>query len=158
MRRANDGDMAFPQNCPSSGPRDPYMTAPRDFRCRYTYQIDYGHPRHIWVVIGAKGALHLHISDLREALTQSGGPRYTGGIEMHYRQPPRYLAHTPPSQDQCWILHGPCWHDGSSLQAEERWIPLWLSNPHDHDGMFRALCASARDQFRKENEDEQEQR
>lgn len=117
------------------------METKGQYRCKYTYVNDFG-PEHTWVVVGAKGALHLHI---RESHTQ--GVRTYGGLEIHYRQPPSYMEHDAPSQDNCWALGGPCWHDGSSTYAEERWIPLWQAAPHDHDGMFQRLKVEYERQF-----------
>lgn len=107
-------------------------------RCEYTYSKQFGSPRHCWTVIGAAGGIHLHIS-IYEGVGASRLP--SGGIEFHYRHPPEYMLDDAPSQDCCSLLKCPCWHDGSSLQATERWIPLWESDPHDHDRMFELLAA-----------------
>lgn len=66
---------------------------------------------------------------------------------MHYRTPPESMRDDPPSSDVCWLLHCPCWHDGSSLAVEEKWIPLWLTRPNDHDEMFLDLCLFADEVF-----------
>lgn len=115
----------------------------RRYRCKYEYTQRFGHPHHEWSLLGAKGGLHLHISDYGEKYQKEYGERYQGGIEIHHRTPPGYMRNDPPSQDECWLLHAPCWHDGSSLQASERWIPLWLINQHDHDHMFAMLAVDA---------------
>lgn len=112
---------------------------PEKYRCKYNYEVVFDSPRHTWSVIGANAGLHLHITDGKR-YAQSEDMRYSGGIEIHYRYPPEYMQDQPPSQDKCWLLKCPCWHDGSSLQASEIWIPRWLMDPHDHDRMFRGLC------------------
>ena len=47
-----------------------------------------------------------------------GRPYKAGGFEVHSRKPV-YDDDQPQSQSNCQILGGPCWHDGSSLQAVE---------------------------------------
>jgi len=113
------------------------------YRCTYEYTTRLGYAYHVWTLVGAKGGLHLHIND-RGKDDKYG--RYSGGIEIHYRTPPEYMSNQPPSQD-CHVLKAPCWHDGSSLQATERWIPIWQSHPHDHDAMFRSLSVEADHHF-----------
>lgn len=108
------------------------------YRSKYEYSCPFGRPRHVWSSVGAQGAMHLHISDCGEEHERKYGERYSGGIEIHYRTPPSNRA---PDHDQCWLLKGPCWHDGSSLAATEHWIPLWLASPEDHDRMFHLLEA-----------------
>ena len=127
------------------------MAREQQFRCQYIYEHSLGCPRHTWTVLGAKGAVHLHITDYGEEHGKKYGERYLGGIEIHYRHPPEYMTEKPPSQDECWLLKCPCWHDGSSLQASEVWIPTWQADPHDHDGMFAMLKNDARQRFEEES-------
>ncbi len=94
----------------------------------------------IWTTLGAAGATHLHIEDYPADYVAKYGEKYFGGIEIHYREAPHYMKNDAPSQDTCWILKAPCWHDGSSLQASEKWIPLWQVDPNNHDRMFKALA------------------
>ena len=86
--------------------------------------------RHVWSVVDERGGLHLWIQ--RAYYDHS----YFGGFEGHYREPPEYRADTPPDNERCWLLDTPCWHDGSSLWAEEYWIPLWQETDGNHDGIF----------------------
>jgi len=113
-----------------------------DCRCKYTYEDDAFAKRHIWTCIGPLGALHLHISEYSEKDHEA-----SGGIEVHYRHPPDYMQDKAPSQDECWLLKCPCWHDGSSMAASDRWIPLWQGAPNDHDGIFRALRSEVASRF-----------
>jgi hypothetical protein len=83
-------------------------------------------------------AMHLHIDDMGEDHGLKYGDRYSGGIEIHYRVPPDYMRDQAPMA-KCWLLGGPCWHDGSSLQATEHWIPMWLVDPHNHERIFGEL-------------------
>jgi hypothetical protein len=109
------------------------------FRCKYTYEDDGFAKRHVWICIGVAGALHLHISEIKQRPGEPEDWKYSGGIEVHYRAPPDYMSEDAPSHDRCWLLKAPCWHDGSSLQATEAWIPLWRASPNDHDHMFALL-------------------
>lgn len=107
------------------------------YRCKYEYANNSIRGEvHTWTVIGPLGGLHLHIHKYKDN-------EYTGGLEIHRRQPSQYQQDDAPSQDQCWLLHCPCWHDGSSLIASEKYIPAWRLDPHDHDGMFAMLCNDA---------------
>lgn len=112
---------------------------PEKYRCKYTYENRLDNPEHLWTVVGAHAGLHLWIRDCKR-YAKSEDMRYSGGLEIHYRYPPEYMENQPPSHDECFLLKAPCWHDGSSLQASEIWIPRWLMDPHDHDRMFRGLC------------------
>jgi hypothetical protein len=123
------------------------------YRCKYEYQRQFGNPLHIWSLVGARGGIHVHITVYSAEFSKKYGQGYSGGIEVHYRNPPKALADQPPSHDECQLLKCPCWHDGSSLQAEEYWIPLWIAAPNDHDGMFRLLERTADKVFADDNDD-----
>ena len=121
-------------------------------RCKYEYNVDCFAKKHIWSVVCGGGALHLWINDMGEKFGHDHpGQRYHGGLEIHYRTPPGYMRHDAPSQDECWLLHAPCWHDGSSLQASETWIPRWKARPHDHDDLFAALTKDAEGRFTEDD-------
>jgi hypothetical protein len=110
---------------------------PDKYRCKYEYSGTPRTPEHTWSILGADAGMHLWI---RGYGGKDDDLRWSGGLEIHYRYPPEHMQNQPPSSDTCWLLKCPCWHDGSSLVASEIWIPRWHRNPHDHDGMFRALC------------------
>ncbi len=110
------------------------------YRGEYVYHNPWGNPKHMWKVVLAGGGIHLYVADMGENYNPEYGERYSGGIEIHYRHPPSYMDHEPPSHDECFLLKAPCWHDGSSLQASEYWIPLWLTDPHNHERMFHLLA------------------
>lgn len=105
------------------------------YRCKYEYTNEFSR-RHVWTVIGRHLAVHLHISECeipgKETINSAG-------IEYHFREPPEHMKDEAPSQDRCWLLGAPCWHDGSSLQASEFWVPIWESAPHNHEHMFALL-------------------
>lgn len=113
------------------------------WRAKYEYSVQFGNPKHCWSIVGPVSGLHLHITDHGEKHAEKYGERYSGGFEIHHRVPPAYMEDQAPSYDDCWLLHCPCWRDGSSLQVSEFWIPLWQADPHDHDRMFEALISDA---------------
>jgi hypothetical protein len=125
----------------------------RQYRCKYEYSKPFGSPNHVYTVIGARGAMHFHVTDMGEAKADEW-LRYSGGLECHYRAPPSYMADQAPSQDACWLLKCPCWHDGTSLYASERVIPFWLSAPNDHERMFQVLIREYEDRFLKIEDDQ----
>ena len=99
-------------------------------RSQYIYtpgSSRHGYDMHTWTTITAGGALHLHITDYganwqdKEYFSE----RFSGGVEVHYRTPPEYMKDDAPSQDKCWLLKCPCWHDGSSNWAMEIWVAMF---------------------------------
>lgn len=106
------------------------------FRCEYVYSKPFGTARHDWRLIGAKGGINLHISG---PYKHTGAEHWTAGLEMHSRLPPDYMRDQAPSHDHCWLLKCPCWHDGTSLYAQEHYLPQWMSDMHAHDRMFADL-------------------
>lgn len=116
------------------------------YRCKYEYSKPWGNPNHVWTVIGARGAIHFHVSDMGERKADAWD-RYSGGLEVHYRSAPDYMADQAPSQDKCWLIGCPCWHDGTSLYASETIIPFWLASPNDHERMFNFLIRDYENRF-----------
>ena len=117
------------------------------YRRKYELSFPFGQPRHVWSIVGAAGGIHLHITDYGDP-RDCGGTRYQGGVEVHWRHPPPSLAGDPPSHDQCWLLGCPCWHDGSSLQASERYIPVWETGGElVHEYIWNMLECDADDHF-----------
>lgn len=117
------------------------------YRCKYEYECRFGQPFHQWSLVAADGGLHLHITDLGIKHEEKYHERYSGGIEVHWRSPPDYMKDKPPSHDECWLLKCPCWHDGSSLQVSEFWIPKWLALKGDQDAMFELLESDMSNRF-----------
>lgn len=114
------------------------------FRNEYRYAPRFGNPEHIWTVTGGRGAIHFHVTDLGKDYKH--GDRYGGGLEVHSRQP-FGNSDDAPSHEKCWLLGGPCWHDGTSLYAQETLIPFWLAAPTDHERIFRLLEREYRERF-----------
>lgn len=108
------------------------------YRNKYTYENRAGTKQHVWTCIGRMGALHLHISE------QPSGECY-GGLEIHYRHPPDYMSNHAP-HEKCWLIGGPCWHDGTSLYVTETVIPMW-HQIKDHDYWFKWMEGEYVDRF-----------
>ncbi|MEC7291740.1 MAG: hypothetical protein VXW22_16810, partial [Pseudomonadota bacterium] len=97
-------------------PPEPGVMPAGELMERYVRQGE----RHNWIVRGPKGAVHIWAEDMTRH-SPSRDPWYglIGGIECHYAEPPDYMHEDAPSREDCWILNGRCWHDGSSLQFSE---------------------------------------
>jgi hypothetical protein len=99
--------------------------------------------KHKWnfAVIGKKGAVHFwRFAPQGEEAFLSDLERVGAGIEQHSRTP-LCEENKPPDHQRCWLTEGPCWHDGSSLYAEEVYMPLWFScNVHgDYEPLWQML-------------------
>lgn len=97
--------------------------------------------RTIFAVVGERGGMHFWFHE------DSDGEKH-GGIEQHSRKP-MYDWDRAPSNDKCWLLDGPCWHDGSSLQAEEFWIPLYNATA-SRGGSFEAIFLALEGEYRRQ--------
>lgn len=103
------------------------------YRKRYvkTWFIDSW--EHRWEIVGARAGAHLSIRPYK-----SGDKiEHSAGLEMHYRNPPAYMGDCAPSHNRCFLLEGPCWHDGTSMYAQERFVPLFLDG--DEDAIFSEM-------------------
>jgi hypothetical protein len=88
-------------------------------RFEYRFSIKDGHERHDWIASGEFGAINIWA----EPSTPGFGDRWYGGIEGHAKSPADYQDAEKPTHNLCWLLLGPCWHDGSSLQFSEEVEP-----------------------------------
>lgn len=129
------------------------VVVPSRYRWRYEMASPYSAMSHTWTLVGALGGVHLHISDNGEEFGRRFGSRFSGGVEAHHRTPPPYMVGQPPSHDECHVLKSPCWHDGSSLIASEKFIPLF-ENGGSHQLIFNALVRLADEWFTTKTEDE----
>ncbi len=100
------------------------------YRCEYRYSKQFGNQHHLWICIGARGAVHLSITVYHDSKDKDAG------LEFHSRTA---TSDEAPNHDLCWLLKAPCWHDGISLYASEHFLPIWQNHPHDHDRMFTTL-------------------
>ena len=80
--------------------------------------------RYVWGVKGEKGGVHVWAQRMSDRAAKIFGTRYYGGIEVHRATPGQYDDPAEPSHTDCWLIGGPCWHDGSSLQFDEQVRPM----------------------------------
>jgi len=88
--------------------------------------------RHWWAVVGDLGGVHFWYSE-----SKHDGQKY-GGVEWHWRERTEDYHTETPSHDDCWVIGGPCWHDGTSLYADEVYIPM--VGHVDDDVIYRFLA------------------
>lgn len=90
-----------------------------------------------YYVFSEFGALQLHVSEYKSG----DGIARSFGLERHYNYRPSYMERgTAPSHKHCWLLEAPCWHDGSSLWAEEVFMSFFIGGDYanrDMDILYR---------------------
>jgi hypothetical protein len=114
---------------------------PRHYRYEYRVTFTHGTWRHDYIAVGAKGGVNLHVSGPH---TFDGGDHWSAGIELHSRTP-FHDRNRAPDHDQCWVLHAPCWSDGTSTYAQKYFLPMVMEG--DHERIFRQMVRWADDQF-----------
>lgn len=120
---------------------------PRKYRFEMKQYFRYGTWEREWALVGRHGGVHLHISGPHK---YDNTENWSAGLEFHYRNPPDYMENDAPSHDECWLLHCPCWHDGTSLYAQERYLPMALAG--DDAGILRSMTRDADEKFGKADE------
>lgn len=83
---------------------------------QYQIVVRGGQDHHTWGLTGKRGGIHVHAW---EASSGWRDERWIGGIEGHSPIRREYDSEKP-SHEHCWLIHGPCWHEGSSLQFSEQ--------------------------------------
>ena len=117
-----------------------------DYKLRFSYKYEprFGANYHTWICIGGQGALHLHISGPHHYEDRDN---WSAGLEIHRRQPWPSSLHDAPTHDECWVLKGPCWQDGTTQYAMEHFLPRWQLAQNDHEQMFGMLGVEYKRQF-----------
>ena len=103
---------------------------------KYTYQMLFGNARHQWQVVGPVGAVHFHAS-----INPEGRYGPSCGLEFHHSARANRYPDEAPHHLDCPVLGEPCWHDGTSLYAQESLWPLIEAylRTGDHETVFRIL-------------------
>jgi len=86
---------------------------------KYTWTRPFTSTRHNWELRGPKGGISFHASIMDD-------PKYGGascGLEFHYSFDPRG-GEEAPHHINCPVTGGQCWHEGTSLYAEESVWPM----------------------------------
>ena len=79
-----------------------------------------------WAVVGKHGAIEFWMFSDDHLKGLGLSTRSLGGVETHQRTPFEYSqSQGTPDHEECPVLDGPCWHDGTSLWASEHWIPKY---------------------------------
>lgn len=109
-----------PASTPSAY-RDIANALPEDMAWTYKETVRAGRLYHQWELVGPRGGIHVwaqwHVSDW-------SGDNWLGGIEGHSPISQSAYDDGKPSQQHCWLIGKPCWHDGSSLQFSEQISPM----------------------------------
>lgn len=82
---------------------------------------------HMWTGVGENGGIHIWARPAPELDGHYFSERYYGGIEVHRKitEVDEYRC----SHENCWLIGGPCYHDGSSLYFSERIEPMFRNEP-----------------------------
>lgn len=105
-------------------------------------------PRHVWSVVGEKGGVHIWASEQSAEFASRFGDRFYGGVECHWRNP--QYSGCEVSQHSCWLLKGPCYHDGSSLYFSDNIEPMLrcIEGETVSEGIHEYLKAELADWYR----------
>ena len=118
---------------------------PSGLNLSYKLKLWCGMWRHSYVIEGAKGAMEFHVSQYR-----GDSNRPTGGLERHSTIPDGDKA---PDNGLCSaVSFRPCWHDGTSLYAEEVLVPQWMECGGDHDYVFNMLLREYHKHFEEDKQ------
>lgn len=77
--------------------------------------------RFIWTLVGDKGGVHIWAQFSSDTVF---GTKCYGGCEVHFKTKPYEFYPDEPQHEKCWLLGGPCWHDGSSLYFDKNIRPM----------------------------------
>lgn len=117
---------------------------------KYTWTKPFESVRHQWELVGPEGGIHFHVSILK-------GHDPSCGLEFHHcraawdRITGRKEA---PHHIDCFLIHEPCWHDGTSLYSYETvWpsIKPWLQ-VGNHEAIFMFLEHEYKQRFEIQSE------
>lgn len=102
------------------------------YHYKYSKELFVGEWNHSFSLIGRFGALALNIREYKDTPS--------AGLEYHHKSPLGYMDDAP-SRTDCYLLNGPCWHDGTSLYATETYLPVFQYG--DHERIFRMMTRDA---------------
>ena len=78
-----------------------------------------GLPRYTWALVGPDGGVHIWAQTNSAESAARFGDIYFGGVECHWP-----AGADEPHHAYCWLLKGPCRHDGSSLYFSDYIAPM----------------------------------
>lgn len=93
------------------------LNIPEGLIWQYRQTLRAGRLNHTWMIKGEHGGIHVDAWVSSDS-TGKYPPEWLGGIEKH-----KPCAEDVADHKQCWVIDGPCQHDGSSLQFREQIAP-----------------------------------
>lgn len=91
----------------------------------YQRQDQGGRITHMWTLKGPLGGVHIWARPEDAEWAEKWGKYYCGGVERHSPRPVYdWEKQDEPHHADCFLLGGPCWHDGTSLYFSERIAPM----------------------------------
>lgn len=108
---------------------------------KYTWSNPFGSVHHRWELVCAEGGVHFHVTMVKDY-----GP--SCGLEFH-----SLTGDGAPDHVNCPVTGGRCWHDGTSLYAQETVWPRVESylKTGDHESIFRGLEYEAKKHFERDD-------
>lgn len=102
---------------------------------KYTWTHPFTSTRHRWELRGPRGGIHFHVSIMDD---EKYDP--SCGLEFHHSFDPSG-GQKAPHHINCQVTGGQCWHDGTSLYAEEKIWPVVKEylRDGDHKTIFNML-------------------
>lgn len=99
---------------------------------KYTWSKPFGSVHHHWELRSANGGVHFHVG-----IVEGYGP--SCGLEFHSVKP--LHGESAPDHIDCPVTGGRCWHDGTSLYAQDILWPIIESylRTGDHGKIFEIL-------------------
>ena len=111
--------------------------------------------RFVWSLRGEKGGVHIWAQFADPKVESLIGGRFYGGVELHYPHPPYDFSPEEPPVSDCWLLHGDCWPDGSSLYFSEHIAPMIRMSEDDPARITEWINAELLDWYRSHLEKEE---
>lgn len=111
---------------------------------KYKWSKPWSAVYHQWSLRGPYGGLHLSINIVE-------GYEATAGLEFHHNYDPSGGQEAAHHKD-CWLIGGPCWHDGTSLYASETVWPRVRDMMPDHEAIFAYLETLYDEHFNSEHQ------
>lgn len=115
----------------------------RDHEYKWTKPFTSTH--HQWSFRGPKGGISFSASLIE-------GYEPACGLEFHHAFDPSG-GKEAAQHARCWLLKAPCWHDGTSLYANEHLWPRIEGMIPDHNKIFRLLEREYESHFEGKNDE-----
>jgi hypothetical protein len=103
---------------------------------KHTCEPRFGSTTYTWQVVGPVGGVHFHVS-----IHDEGKYEPSCGLEYHHSARAGMYGDQAPHHLNCQVIGEPCWHDGTSLYANENLWPMieGYMRRCEHKQIFRIL-------------------